>query len=176
MPEAGIGPEIGRDLLGGAETDVEIGRDAGRGEPELRRSRPIYRCEERRGVDLLLKMRVDDPRNRRHAPLQLLRHAQVGRPVVADGPHIDLRRQAEVENLGNDVGRLKVERHFRKGRGQDNAELADIVCGRRMTVFERHQDHAVVDADRGAVGKCEVVGARGQPDVVDDQSAVALRE
>ena len=44
-----------------------------------------------------------------------------------------------------------------------------------MAVLQRHQDHAVIDADRRAVGEGEIVGARRQADVVDDQLAVAAR-
>src|SRR4029453_9455273 len=43
-----------------------------------------------------------------------------------------------------------------------------------MALLKRHQDHTVVHADRGTVGKREVVGACGQSDVVDDQVAVAV--
>ena len=45
-----------------------------------------------------------------------------------------------------------------------------------MAFLQRHQDHAVVDADRRAVGEGEIVGARRQADVVDDQLAVVLRD
>ena len=119
-------------------------------------------------------MRVGDAGDGGDAALQLLRHAQVRGPVVADGPHIDLRRQAEIEDLRDDVGRLEIERHVGKGGGQHLAQLAHVVGGRRVAVFQRHQDHAVIDADGRAVGEGEIVGARRQADIVDDQLAVAL--
>ena len=94
--------------------------------------------------------------------------------VVADGAHVDLRRQAEIQDLGHHVGRLEVEDGLREGGRQLAAELAHIVVGRRVAVLQRHQDDAVVDADRRAVGEGKIVGACRQADVVDDQVAVAL--
>ena len=64
------------------------------------------------GVDFLLQMRVDDARNCGHALPELLCHAQVGLPVIADGPHVDLGRKAEIEDLGDDIGGLEIEFTF----------------------------------------------------------------
>ena len=44
-----------------------------------------------------------------------------------------------------------------------------------MAFLQRHQDHAVIHADGRAVGEGEIVGARRQADIVDDQLAVAAR-
>ena len=59
--------------------------------------------------------------------------------------------------------------------GSACAQLAHIFAGRRVAVLQRHQDHAVIDADGRAVGEREIVGARRQADIVDDQIALALR-
>ena len=115
-------------------------------------------------------MRVGDARDRRDAPPQLLGHAQVRRPVVADGANVDLRRQAEIEDLGDDVGGLEIEGHLGEGGRQHLAQLAHIFGGRRVALLERDQDYAVIDADGRAVGEGQIVGARRQPDIVDDQS------
>ena len=171
-----IGPEIRRDLLGRAQADIDVGGDGVGVEPELRRARAIDGGVERRRVDLLLEMRVGDARDRGDAPPQLLRHAQVGRAVIADGAHVDLRGQAEIEDLRDDVGRLEIEHDLRKRGRQHLAQLAHVVGGRRVALLERHQDHAVIDADGRAVGECQIVGARRQADIVDDQLALALRE
>jgi hypothetical protein len=53
-------------------------------------ARAIDLGHERGGVDFLLKMCVDYARDDIHAPPELLGHAQVRRPVVADGPNVDL--------------------------------------------------------------------------------------
>ena len=169
-----IGPEIGRDLLGRAQAHIDVGGDVVRFQAELGRPRTIDVGEERRSIDLLLEMRIGDSRNCRDPSPELLRHPQVRRPVVADGPHIDLCRKAEIEDLRHDVGRLEIEGHLRERGRQDLAQLSHVVGGRGVTLLERHQDHAVVDADGRAVGKGEVIGARRQPDIVHDQLALAL--
>ena len=85
-----IGPEIGRDLLGGAQADVDVIGDALGVESELGRTRSIDIGHERGGIDFLLKMCVGYARDGIHAPLELLGHAQIRRPVVADSPNVDL--------------------------------------------------------------------------------------
>jgi hypothetical protein len=44
-----------------------------------------------------------------------------------------------------------------------------------MSVLQRYQDRAVIDADRRAVREGEIIEARRQADVVDDQIALARR-
>ena len=123
-----IGPEIRRHLLGRAQAHVDVGGDGVRIEPELSRPRAVDGGVERRSIDLLLQMRIGDARNGRDAPPQLLRHPQVRRPVVADGADVDLRRQAEIEDLGHDVGRLEIEHDLRECGRQRRAQLAHIVA------------------------------------------------
>ena len=107
-------------------------------------------------------------------PPQLLGDPQVVGAIIADGAHVDLRRKPEIQNLGHDVGSLEIEHDLRKRGRQRLAQLADVFGGRRMALLERHQDDAVIDADRRAVGEGQIVGARRQADIVDDQLAVAL--
>src|SRR6266481_2989177 len=52
---------------------------------------------------------------------------------------------------------------------KDLPELADVIRGRRVAFLERDEDHAVIDADRRSVGESQVVDARRQADVVDDE-------
>ena len=78
---------------------------------------------EGRRVDLLLQMRIGDAGNRGNALAQLLCHTQVV-PVVADGAHVDLRRQPEIQNLRHDVGGLEIEHVLRKRRRQHLAQFA----------------------------------------------------
>ena len=61
MPDVGIGPEIGRDLLRRAQADIDVAGDRVGVEPELRRPRAVDVGIERRRVDFLLQMRVGDP-------------------------------------------------------------------------------------------------------------------
>ena len=119
-------------------------------------------------------MHVGKPRNRRQPLPQLLGDAQVLGPVVADGAHVNLRRNAEIENLGHHVGGLEVEDRFRKRGRQYLTQLFDVGLRRRVAFLERDQNDAVVEAGRGAVAEREIIRTRRQADVVDDQVAIAL--
>src|SRR5882724_5643210 len=119
-------------------------------------------------------MRIRDSGNGCNSPLQLLGHPKVGRPVIADGTNVDLRGKAEIENLGDYVGGLKIEHALRKGGWQHLAQLADIVGGRSVTLLERDQDRTVIDADRRSVGERQVVCPRRQSYIVDDQGTLAF--
>src|SRR5260370_930055 len=120
-------------------------------------------------------MGVGDTGNVRKPTPQLMRHAQVGRAIATDDPKIDLRRQAEIEDLGDHVGRLKIEGDRWEGSWQYLAQPAHVVGGRRVPFFERYQDHPVIDIDRRAVAEGEVIALLRHADVVDDELPVALR-
>ena len=104
-------------------------------ETKLQRPRPVDVRHERRRIELLLKMRVGDARNKRDATQQLMRHAQVGRAIAPDDPNVDLRRQSEIENLGGHVGGLEIEGHGRKGGRQHLAKPAHVFGGRRVPLL-----------------------------------------
>jgi hypothetical protein len=48
-------------------------------------------------------------------------------------------------------------------------QLLDIVGDRLVALLQRHLDDTIVDADRRAVGECQIVSPRWQSDIVDDQ-------
>ena len=50
--------------------------------------------------------------------------------------------------------------------------LLDVVGGRLVAFLELDLDDAVVDPDRRAVGKCQIVGSRRQSDIVDNEAAL----
>src|ERR1700733_7292810 len=52
-------------------------------------------------------MHIGGARDGCDPPLQLPGDAQIVFPVVADGTHVDLRRNTEVEDLGHHVGGLE---------------------------------------------------------------------
>ena len=62
-------------------------------------------------------MCIDDARNGRDPPAKLLCNAQIVVLVVTDRADVDLRWQAEIEDLGDDVSRLKIERACGKAAG-----------------------------------------------------------
>jgi hypothetical protein len=51
----------------------------------------------------------------RDAASELPRDVQILDAVIADGPHVDLSRHPEIQDLGDHVGSLKIEGVFRKG-------------------------------------------------------------
>ncbi len=119
-------------------------------------------------------MRVGHARNGGDPALQVFGDAQILGAVVADRAHVDLRRDAEIENLRHHVGRLEVEDTLREGRRKHLAQLADIVDCRWVIFLERDQYDAVVEAGRGAVAERVVVGTLRQADIVDDRLAFVL--
>ena len=173
-PRLRIGPEIGRYLLRRAEADIDVGGHRAGIEAKLRGAGPIDLGVERRGVDFLLQMRVDDAGNGGKALTELPCNRKVV-GAVAHRPDVDLRRQSEIQNLRDDIGRLEIERVLRECGGQHLTQFLDVVGGRLVALLERHLDDAIVDPDRRAVGECQIVGSRRQSDIVDDQRAVLLR-
>ena len=102
---------------------------------------------ERRCIDFLLQVRIRDSRYRCYPLAQLFGNAQIVVLVVADRADVDLRRQAEIEDLGDDVGRLKIECAFGKCGRQYFSQLAHIFACRPVALFQRYQDDAVIDTD-----------------------------
>ena len=95
--------------------------------------------------------------------------------VIADRAHVDLRRQPEIEDLGDHVGGLEIEVASGNAAGSTSRSLRDVVGGRRVALLRATQDHAVVDADGRAVGEGQIIRARRQADIVDDELAFVLR-
>jgi hypothetical protein len=121
-------------------------------------------------------MGVGDAGNAREAAPQLMRDAQIGRAIATDDPDIDLRRQSEIEDLGDHIGILEVEGYRRKRGRQHFAQPAHVAGGRRVPLVEGYQDNAVIDVDRRAVSEGEVVGPLRHADVIDNQVALARRD
>ena len=81
-------------------------------------------------------MSIDDPRNGGVAAAQLLGNAQVLDPVVTDRAQIDLRSQSKIQNLRRHIGGLEIKQILRERRRQNLAQLADIIGGRSVALFE----------------------------------------
>ena len=86
------------------------------------------------------------------------------RPADLD---VDRRRQAEVEDLVDDVGRLCEEPELRKPLRQLVAKRLEVRRGRAMRRVERDHDLAVGGPDRHVVAERQVDGIR-HADVVGD--------
>ena len=104
-----IGPEIGPHLHRGGQAHIEVGGDAVDGPSELGGAGAIDGGEEFRRIDFLLNMSVGDPRNGGDLLAQRAGNREIVGAVVADGADVDLCRDAEVQDLGDHVGGLKVE-------------------------------------------------------------------
>src|ERR1700722_10680572 len=119
-------------------------------------------------------MHVGDPRQGADAPHQFLGDAQVLGAIIADRAHIDLRRNAEIQDLRHHIGRLEIEYYFRKCDAQLPPHSFDVFRGRGVAFFQRHKDYAIVDTDRGAVAERVVIRTRWQADIIDDHIPLAV--
>src|SRR6202011_3419933 len=124
-PIGRVGPEVGRHLLGRAQARIDIVADVARGDAELQGPRPVDLDVEIRGVDLLLEMGVGDTWDRRYAAAQLFGNAQVLDPIITDGADVDLRGEAEIQDLGSHICGLEVEQIRRERRRQNFSQLAN---------------------------------------------------
>ena len=100
----------------------------------------------------------------------------VGGQVRTGNLDVDGRRQAEVQNLADDVGRQEVEGHAGKFARQLAAQLVDVEVRGPVAGLERDQDIGVHGADRRRIAVGHVDGAVRQPDVVDDAGQLGRRE
>ena len=108
------------------------------------------------------------PGTRRSWLQDLIGHSAVGLDIRALDLHVDGRGQAEVENLGDDVGGQEIENHPGKLLGELFAQGPDIVRRRAMLWVERHGDVGIARPDHAIGAVHGVHGAIGQADVVDD--------
>ncbi len=83
---------------------------------------------------------------------QLLEHRvgdlAIARDVGALELHVDRRRQAEVQNLGHDVRRQKVEDDAGKIARQALPQRGDVVRGGAVVFFQRDEDVCIAGADQ----------------------------
>src|SRR5579863_4835659 len=103
------------------------------------------------------------------------RQSEIVWHVVTDDLNIDWRREAEVQDLRDDVCRLKEERSGRKVFWQLLTEFFDISGRWMMPGLKRYQDLGVEVADRFAVAVGEVDSACRQADIVENTSQLGSR-
>src|SRR5579871_2237213 len=82
---------------------------------------------------------------------------------------VDGSGQAEVEDLGGDVGRLEEESQLRELLRQVGAQVLDELVGRGMVFLEGDEDLSVGGTDGAGGGIGEVDATDGQSDVIEDQ-------
>ncbi len=85
---------------------------------------------------------------------------------------VDLRRNAEVQNLRNDVRRLEIKQQIREGLVERYSQAFHIIGGWCVSFFERDKDLPVVDADRRPVREGQVIDPGGQSDIVKNEPKI----
>ena len=120
-------------------------------------------------VEHLLHVDVGGAGNLSHPVGDLLGDEVIALHVGADDLDVDGRRQAEVQDLGDDVGRLEEELHSREVPGQFLAQLADVLRRGMMVLFiQSHQDLGVAAADHAGIAVGQIDTRIRQADVVKD--------
>ena len=114
-------------------------------------------------------------RNPFHFVLQPQRDLIIRFQIQARNLRVDRRRQAEVQNLADDVGRLKINLHAGKLLMHQASNLVAVRGGRMMVGFERNQDIGVLRPDTVGLIIRQHVGERGQADIVADAIEFAGR-
>ncbi len=125
-------------------------------------------------VEGLLDAQVHEPRH----VAQLLQHLVREIPILrarADDLDVDGRRQAEVEDLADDVGRQERERRARELLRQHFAQRLDVVSGRPVILVQRDQHVRIAVADGAGVAVRDVDARHRQADVVDDARELVRR-
>ena len=129
-----------------------------------------------RVVEGLLDAQIGDAGHRADALQQIGGISIAGVPIRADDLHVDWRRQAEIEDLRDDVRRQERKGGARELLRQHGAQLFDIIRCRSMAFLQGYQHIGICGADRAAIAVGHVDAAVRQPDVIDDIVHLAGRD
>ena len=99
----GIEPVGRRGLGASAQRHEQVSGDVALRVADLLEPWPVDGDEEAGRVEGLLDAQVDEARHAAHAVEEPLREGAIPGEVVPDDLHVDRRRQAEVEDLADDV-------------------------------------------------------------------------
>ena len=136
----------------------------------------MFRCSVGKSSNLL-HVDVGGAGNVPHAIRNLLRDQVIAGHVGAGELNIDGRGQAEVQDLGDDVGRLEEELHAGKLPRQTLAQLADVVRRRMMVLLiQAHQNLRVAGPDHAGVAVREIDAGIRQADVVENRDQLVFRD
>ena len=106
---------------------------------------------------------------------QAKRKGAVGFDVAADDLHVDRRRQAEIQDLADNVGGQEIERQAGEFFRQPLAQLLHVVLGRPVSLVQRDLDVGVRRPERTRHVVRHVGTGQWQADVVDDGGNLAGR-
>ncbi len=129
---------------------------------------PVHSYIERRIIERLLDMQVGQPGDLMQLRHDVLGNVVIGLNVVSFDLNVDRRGQAEIENLGHDVGRQKIEGRPGKLAGKLLAKGTNILRRGVMVLAQRHQHIGVIGAEYARSGVHQVVGTEWQADVVQN--------
>ncbi len=164
----GIDPEIRAGLLGAGERAEDAVGDVLLGEAELGGLGAIDGDVEAGGVVGFVDAEVDGAGDEADAGEEFLGEGVDLLAVGAGELDVDGSGEAEVENLGDDVGGREPEGHVGKVFGHLVADLADDLGGGEFAGLEGDEDVGVGGAGGAGVVVGGIDAAVGQADVVDD--------
>ena len=118
-------------------------------------------------MDKLVHVRIDCSGNLRDARFDLVGDVVPFR-VAASYLNVDRRRNAEIQDLTDDIWRREIKLHVRKIVVQFLSQDFYVLRGRLMVGVESDENFAVGRADRRIVTKGEINPACGQPDVIEN--------
>ena len=98
----------------------------------------------------------------------MVANARLASTLGPDDLNVDGRRQAEIQNLADDIGGEEIERDARKFARQPLAQLADVFVGGAMLRLQVDQNVGVHGSDRRRGAVRHVDGAVRQADIIDD--------
>src|SRR6185295_15722497 len=171
-----IEPEGGRGLRAAREREQHVLPDVESRQADLLQPRAVHLQVDRRAVHALVHVRVDRAGDLLDLLGQLGGERVVGGQVRAAELHVDRRRQAEVEDLRDDVGRLHEELDAGEPPGELRAQQGRELLGGAVALLQRHQDLAVERADGAGVAVGEVDARVGHAEVVEDGVQLAGRD
>ena len=168
MPVWGLSQKLGGGLVAGAQGDEEVAGDIALGDAENGGQGAVHLDAQVGGLGHLLHVDID--------------HAGDGAELLADGRgdgeilgvidgragdlDIDRSGEAEVEDLGDDVGRGEEEAEFGELPGKFPAEGAHVVGGGLVVLGEGDEDFAIRGRHDRAIGERQVDAAVGDAHIV----------
>src|SRR6185437_6756235 len=170
-----IQPERWRCLKTPAERDKNVPSHVAGVVTGLLRLRPVDIDEKLRLIERLLNAQSGGAGNHLDLLQELLREVAIRLDVPAENLNIDRRREAEVQNLTDQVGGKKVEQRSRKFRGQLAPQFRDVFVEGMVFLGQRNQDVAVRRADSSVVAVRGIRAAIRDADIIEDIHQFARR-
>ena len=161
--------ERGRDLKTSAQRNQQAVGDIARRVAALRGFGAVDRDVKLRVIEILLDARVGHAGHVANLFQDVIRNRAIRLDIGAVDLNIHRRRQSEIQNLRDDVGREKIKRHAGKFGGQILAQVADVIRS-GMVVFVKRDENVRVGRRRSdpEVERMKLSWLSGKPDVVEN--------